>query len=166
MIPTLGTWAECRLDRESGYRFRVEFARGAPGLVMDEAPSLGDRAGPDASALLAAAIGHCLASSLVSCAHAAVVDPEALAVEVSMTPERDEYGRIRVGRVRVRLEPTLTESENARLRPFLERFEEFSMVAESVQRGIPVDLDITPVAARPDRTLLVGALPATKGGPA
>jgi uncharacterized OsmC-like protein len=61
------------LTREEGFRFRVRFDQDGMGeLVTDEPPPLGQGRGPDPSRLLAAAIGNCLAASLLFCIEAEV----------------------------------------------------------------------------------------------
>lgn len=136
---------EARLQHEAEYRFRLSFASGAPSILTDEPPPLGGTAGPDPTALLAAAVGNCLASSFLFCVRKARVEPEELTVEVAVTRERDEHGRMRIGSMHVRMEPRLAEGDAARIGRCLELFESFCIVTESVRRGIRVDLDVVPV---------------------
>ena len=145
--PTVGTGPDVRLHHEDEYRFRVRFSRGAPGLVADLPLPLGDAAGPDPVELLAAAIGHCLASSFLFCLRKARIDPEGLEVEVQVEKVRDESNHLRVGRVRVALAPTLGAEDRRRLGRCLDLFESFCVVTESVRRGIPVDVLVEPAAA-------------------
>lgn len=54
-----------RLTLEDGYRFRADFGPDLPALVMDEPAPLGSGSGPNAAALLGAAVGNCLGASLL-----------------------------------------------------------------------------------------------------
>src|SRR6185369_11286810 len=128
---------EAHLEHQAAYRFRVSFPSGAPALTTDEGPPLGAAAGPDPAELLAAAVGNCLASSFLYCVRKAHIEPEGLAVEVAVTRERDPQGHVRIGRMRVRLEPSLSETDRARFRRCLQLFESFCIVTESVRAGIP-----------------------------
>jgi hypothetical protein len=49
---------------------------GAPPLRIDEPPPLGEERGPDAAALLGAAVGDCVAASLVFCLRKARVNQD------------------------------------------------------------------------------------------
>src|SRR6187399_1157988 len=86
-----------RLELESGYRFRVSFGDDRRDLITDLASPLGHGAGAEPTELLAAAVGSCLASSLLYCARKARIEPLGIRAEVRATPERRE-GRIRIGR--------------------------------------------------------------------
>ena len=56
------------LQQQDGYRFSVDFKLpNTPLLEVDEDPPLGKNSGPDPSRLLAAAVAHCMVSSLIFC---------------------------------------------------------------------------------------------------
>ena len=131
------------LEMESAYRFRVTFAPGQPGLVTDEPAPLGDGRGPAPTAMLAAAVGNCLASSFLFCTRKARIEPRGLAVDVRLRMERVE-GRLRIAAMDVHKEPELDEADRARVGRCLELFESFCTVTESVRRGIPVNLLVKP----------------------
>jgi organic hydroperoxide reductase OsmC/OhrA len=135
------------LRREQDYRFRVRFDGLAAEVVTDEPPPLGGGRGPNPSALLAAAVGNCLASSLLFCLRKARVEPAALDVVVDVGLERDPQGRMRVGAMDVRLKPALTDDERAHIGRCLELFESFCIVTESVRHGIVVRAAVEPQRA-------------------
>jgi len=128
------------IEQVQGYEFRVRFDKEqfAP-LVMDEPPPLGRDTGPNAARVLAAAIGNCLAASLVFCAaRKAAVKLERVRSKVKVQIVRNENKRLRIGSVEVTIDPGLSEEEGARLMGCLGLFEDFCTVTESVRRGIPV----------------------------
>ena len=67
------------MKREEGFVFKVDF--GLPGVkefTMDEPAPVGDDSGPNASKVLAAAMGNCLTASLMFCLQKAItVESEA-----------------------------------------------------------------------------------------
>jgi organic hydroperoxide reductase OsmC/OhrA len=133
------------LERESGYHFRVEFDQsGAAPLHIDEAPPLGEGAGPNPSRLVATAIGHCLASSLLFCLEKAHVDVHCLGVAVSGTIVRNEAGRFRIGGVRVQLRPGIAAEDRERIGRCLSVFQDFCIVTQSVKSGFDIQVEVEP----------------------
>ena len=131
------------LAREEGYRFRVRFdSEGMPDLVTDEAPPLGEGKGPNPSRLLAAAVGNCLAASLLFCLGKARLSVDSLEAEVLTTFTRNEEGRLRIGDIQVRLLPHWTEETAAKARRCLEIFEDFCPVTHVVRYGVPITIAV------------------------
>ncbi len=60
-----------------GYEFVATFrdGEGLPPIVFDEPAPLGEGSGPNAAAVLAAAIGNCLAASFAFCLRKARIEP-------------------------------------------------------------------------------------------
>lgn len=136
---------ELRLAREEGFRFTVDFGQdGVPDLVVDEPPPLGEGAGPNPTRLLAAAIGDCLSASLLFCLQKRRVPVEAMQGTVEGTVVRNEAGRLRVGGLRVRLEPTVSAEHRDRIERCLDVFEDFCIVTQSVRSGIDVEVTVEP----------------------
>jgi organic hydroperoxide reductase OsmC/OhrA len=137
-----------RLDHQGGYRFLVDFGlEGVPALLVDEPPPLGGAEGPAASRMLAAATAQCLASSLLFCLQKSRVEVRDLGVEVEATVERNEKGRLRLSRLKVRLAPDLAPADTDRLNRCRQLFEDFCIVTQSVRHGIDVDVDVDPAGA-------------------
>ena len=134
-----------RLDLDEGYRFRVSFDREVPGLMTDEPPPLGSDRGPNPLMMLGAAIGDCLATSLLYCVRKAHIDPSGVHADVRVVTERNDAGRLRVKRVDVSLAPEMTDEERSRLQRCATLFESFCTVTESVRSGFPVNVTLTPV---------------------
>ncbi len=136
---------QIRVKQIDAYRFEVEFDKAsfAP-LVVDEPAPLGQDAGPNATRVLAAAIGNCLAASLRFCLakNGAKVDQGIEArvrTEIVRTPER----RLRVGKIDVTLElpPGV---DVAALDACSSTFEEFCTVTASVRHGIEIAVHLEP----------------------
>lgn len=142
------------LDWKGKYAFSVDFAQdGVPPLRTDESPPLGDGEGPSPASLLAAAVGNCMAASFRYCLDRAGVELLGLQTTVEGTIVRNERGRLRIGELRVRLEPRVDPANCEGLDRCIETFEDFCIVGESVRKGIDVEVE---VAARGQVVASVG----------
>jgi uncharacterized OsmC-like protein len=139
------------LAREAGYRFRVRFDReGLPDLTTDETPPLGEGKGPNPTRLLAAAVGNCLAASLLFCLGKARLSVDGMEAEVVTAFTRNEEGRLRIGDIQVRLLPHWTEETAAKARRCLEIFEDFCPVTHVVRYGVPIKVSVDGVFSESD----------------
>jgi organic hydroperoxide reductase OsmC/OhrA len=144
---------EVVLEREQDYRFRVDV--GLPGvgpLVIDEPPPLGAGAGPNASRLLAAAVGHCLSASVLFCLSRARVRVDDVRTVVRGTIVRQEGGRLRVGGLQASIDLDVPQEDQPRVGRCLQLFEDFCIVTASVRRGIDVDVQVTMAGERVEGT--------------
>ncbi len=131
------------MTREAGYRFRVRFdSEGMPDLITDETAPLGEGQGPNPSRLLATAVGNCLAASLLFCLGKARLSVEGLETEVLTDFTRNEAGRLRIGGMKVRLLPKWTKETAAKAQRCLQIFEDFCVVTQAVQHGVPVEIQV------------------------
>jgi organic hydroperoxide reductase OsmC/OhrA len=132
------------LTLRSGFEFQTHFENtSAPDLTVDESPPLGAGLGPNPTRLLAAAIGHCLSSSLLFCLRKSRIEPTELRTTVRGTLVRNERGRLRVSGLQVTLDPVVAEADRDRMGRCLELFQDFCIVTESVRKGIAVDVAVT-----------------------
>jgi uncharacterized OsmC-like protein len=131
-----------------GYEFVATFpkAENLPPIVFDEPPPLGEGSGPNAAAVLAAAIGNCLAASFAFCLRKARVEPVDVAAEIVAHVDRNEHGRFRIKGIDVELAPEVLEPDRSRLQRCEQLFEDFCIVTESVRRGIPINVKIVETA--------------------
>jgi uncharacterized OsmC-like protein len=135
-----------RLDE--GYRFNVEFAQAADtALLMDEPAPLGAGAGPNAASVLGAAIGNCLAASLLFCLQRARIEVRDLRVDVAGALERNDKGRMRIRDVQVKLHPDVAADDVPRMQRCLDVFEDFCIVTQSVRNGLDVHVSVEPEPA-------------------
>lgn len=138
------------LRRREGYAFDAHLTgQEAPDLVVDEPPPLGGGEGPEASRMLAGAIGTCLASSLLFCLGKAGVEVGDLPVTVSFRKERNAAGRLRIGQVQVRLAPELRTGNQARFDRCVSLFEDYCTVTASIREGIDVQVTVEPPSPPP-----------------
>jgi uncharacterized OsmC-like protein len=132
-----------RLARD--YEFVAEFpdlsTTPAP-LVLDEPAPLGSDRGPNAAALLGAAIGDCLAASLAFCLHKSRVNMDHLEADVVTHVSRNERGKFRITAIDVELKPEVDAADAGRLERCERLFEDFCIVTESVRHGIPVNVKV------------------------
>jgi organic hydroperoxide reductase OsmC/OhrA len=127
-----------------GYEFVATFpeSNGLPPIVFDEPPPLGEGSGPNAAAVLAAAIGNCLAASFAFCLRKVRLEPLHVSAQVVAHMARNEHGRFRIKGIDVELAPEVLEQDRPRLHRCEQLFEDFCIVTESVRRGIPVNVKI------------------------
>jgi organic hydroperoxide reductase OsmC/OhrA len=129
------------LAQEEGYRFGIRFGDGPAG-VSDLAPPLGAGAGPSPEHLLAAAIGSCLASSLLFSLQKLGQSPAPMRARVETRVGRNDKKRLRVQEVRVRLDLGVPAAGLQHLDRALASFEDFCTVTASVRAAIPVVLEV------------------------
>lgn len=138
------------MERQERFRFDVTFDNaGWPVLLMDEPSPLGDDTAPNASRVLGAAVGNCLAASLLFCLEKARVPVTGMRAEVRGEMGRNEKGRLRIAGIQVVLRPTVDGVPAERLARCLELFEEFCVVTQSVRDGIDVQVVVEPEGVAP-----------------
>ncbi len=131
-----------RLTQARDYAFDVHFADHVPVLRADEPPPLGQGSGPSPVQLLAAAVGNCLADSLLFALRKFRQQPEPISAQVDAEVGRNAEGRLRV----LGITATLTLGVPADTLDHLERvlgtFETYCTVTQSVGAGIPVTVQV------------------------
>ncbi|MGD8909296.1 MAG: OsmC family protein [Chromatiales bacterium] len=131
------------LEQEEDYAFRVKFdLKKADDVLMDEPPPLGERNGPNASRLLAAAAANCLSASLMFCLAREDVPAHSVKSEATCAMVRNDKKQLRVGRIDVRItagDELLTSKKRDRC---LTLFEDFCVVTASIRQGIPVGVTV------------------------
>jgi uncharacterized OsmC-like protein len=137
------------LDRRERYEFaaRFDWERAAP-LVLDEPEPLGQRGGPNASRLIGAAVGNCLSASLLFCLEKAKQTVRSLHTDVVGTMMRNARGRLRVGKLDVRITLDVAADQPERVNRCFELFEDYCVVTASVRKGIPVSVVIVDSSGR------------------
>ena len=133
---------ELTLDLQRDMQFLVDFGRkDMPPLLMDEPEPIG----PNATRLLAAAVGNCLSASALFCFRKARVPVEGMRTEVRTRLARNESGRIRVGSIDVDIHPEVASEDWPRLARCIEVFQDFCIVSQSV-KGIDISVEVRPPA--------------------
>ncbi len=134
------------VTRREGFQFDVSFDEPSwPTVLLDEPTPIGDGKAPNAARMLGAAIGNCLAASLLFCLEKARVPVSDVIARVEGRIERNERGRLRIAGLKVTIEPTVDGVPPARMARCLEIFEDFCVVTESVRKGIDVQVAVGPV---------------------
>jgi organic hydroperoxide reductase OsmC/OhrA len=132
------------LKFEEGYRCQATFESvpGAPQIVLDEPPPLGGAGGPNALDLLAAAIGNCLAASLLFCLKKSRADVGGLSARVTTHSGRNDAGRLRISHVDVEISPAVAPADAARFERCAGLFEDFCTVTASIRGGVQVNVSV------------------------
>lgn len=132
-----------QLEHLEDYEFKVKFDWDkAAAVMMDEPPPLGERNGPNASRMLAAAVANCLSASLLYCVSKQEVEPGSIHTHATCTIIRNEKKRLRIGKLEVRLQVSDTMSQATRMKRCLDLFEDFCVVTASLRQGIPVNVSV------------------------
>ncbi len=134
--------ARIELKQESGYRFANHFGEGMPVLHSDLAPPLGTGSGPSPEHLLAAAVGNCLASSLLFSLKKFHQSPEPISAVATATEGRNEKNRLRVQGIKVTLTLGVPAAKLENLERVLGSFEDFCTVTASVRGAIAVEVEV------------------------
>jgi len=136
------------LQQAQDFQFDADFGAGLPRLRTDEPAPLGKGEGPSPGQLLAAAVGNCLAASLLFALRKFKQDPSPLSVESTCRVDRNEQGRLRIERIDVQIKMGQEAASLAHLDRVLQTFEDFCTVSQSVSRGIPISVDVFDSLAR------------------
>jgi len=137
------------LELDHDYQFKVTLDdETTPALMVDEAPPLGAGEGPNPARLVATAVGHCLGASLAFCLRKAHLDLEGLKVRVEGELVRNERGRLRIGSLSARLEPSLPPDQLARAARCFDVFEDYCIVTQSLRAGVHIDVRVEAPAVR------------------
>jgi organic hydroperoxide reductase OsmC/OhrA len=131
------------LEQRENFEFSVWFDDPAlAAITLDEPAPLGAGRGPNAARLLGAAVGHCLSASLLFCLRKSRVPVKRMRARVAGKIIRNERGRLRIGELRVELDPEIAPADRARVGKCLEIFEDFCIVTGSVRQGIDVSVAV------------------------
>jgi uncharacterized OsmC-like protein len=130
------------LKQEQDYRFAIDFGEGKPLVYGDEPPPLGKATGASPSQLLAAAVGNCLADSLLFALRKFKQKPEPIQAAVTATIDRNAENRLRVVGIDVKLTLGVAGASLEHLDRALAQFEEFCTVSQSVRLGIPLAVEV------------------------
>lgn len=134
---------EVTLSRHEKYQFDIDFHDGSGAtLRMDEPEPLGDGVGPNAARVVAAAIGNCLSASLLFCLGKAHIDVADVRTKVTGTVVRNERGRMRLGSLKVDIDPDVGDIPPEKMQRCLDIFEDFCVVTGAVRDGLEVDVDV------------------------
>lgn len=131
------------LDHLKDYQYQVRFDwENVPQLLLDEPPPLGSKQSPNASRLLAAALGNCLSASLLHCIAREDIPAEGMKTAVTCQLIRNADKRLRIGHIEVRITVSDQLASAPRMQRCLDLFEDFSVVTASVRAGIPVTVEV------------------------
>jgi organic hydroperoxide reductase OsmC/OhrA len=129
--------------QERDFAFRVDFGlEGVGDLVMDEPEPVGGGVGPDASRVLAAAIGNCLSASLLFCLRRSKAEVSGMRATVRGVRARNQESRWRIREMEVEINPEVPEEHLKQLERCAEIFEDFCIVSQSVRQGIPIKVTV------------------------
>ena len=135
-----------RLTQQRDYQFQVDFGAGIAPLLADEPPPLGSGAGPSPEQFLAAAVGNCLAASLLFSLRKYKQQPEPITAEVSAQTGRNAENRLRIQSMQVVLTLGQPAAALQHLDRALAQFEDFCTVTQSVRGGIEVNVQVVDAA--------------------
>jgi len=131
------------LERVQGFEFNTNFDWDVATLLLDEPEPLGGGKGPNASRLVAAAVGNCLSASLLFCLERAKQTVKSLKTTVNGTLVRNERKRLRLGKFDVHIAIDIEATEPERVSRCIELFEDYCVVTASVRKGVDVSVLVT-----------------------
>jgi uncharacterized OsmC-like protein len=113
-------------------------------FVVDEPPDIGGEGkGPNASRLLASAIGFCLSASLTFCLRKSRLEVKNIKTKVRGTIKRNKEGYWRINGIQVEISPRFEpDTPQNKVERCKEIFERYCIVSESLKQGIPIDVKI------------------------
>lgn len=137
-----GKTVRVELSQRHDYRFDIVFGGDIPVITSDEPAPLGADLGPSPMQLLCAAVGNCLADSLLFAFRKFKQVPEPMKCVVTAEVGRNEDNRLRVLHMNARIHLGVLAASLDQLERVLAQFEEFCTVTQSVRQGIPVTVEV------------------------
>lgn len=137
------------LRQRQDYQFEIDFGAPRAVLLTDENPPLGQGAGPTPTQLLCAAVGNCMADSLLFALRKFKQQPEPITCEVRAEIGRNEQNRLRVLGLDVALILGVPADQLEHLDRVLAQFEDFCTVGASVAQGIPLTVSVKDATGHP-----------------
>ncbi|MBT8419267.1 MAG: OsmC family protein [Gammaproteobacteria bacterium] len=132
-----------QMEQLEGFEYKVKFDwPQSDELLMDESAPLGGQKGPNASRMLAAAVGNCLTASLMFCTGKHEPPDSSAKTTIACVMVRDEKKRMRIGRMEVNITVGGDVEQSKRFERCLSLFEDFCTVTASVTKGIPVQVTV------------------------
>jgi uncharacterized OsmC-like protein len=134
---------EVSVSRQEAFVFKADFKLdGVPSFSMDEPKPLGNESGPNASRVLAAAVGNCLCASLLFCLQKSKAEVSDVKANVNGLLHRNPEGRWRIKEINVEILPVVHDDDSKKLERCVKIFEDFCIVSQSVREGIPINVNI------------------------
>jgi uncharacterized OsmC-like protein len=134
------------LTQQQDYRFAVRFA--GVEIIADEPAPLGTGTGPSPVELLAAAVGSCLADSLLFALRKFKQKPEPISCSVEATKGRNGEGRLRVVAIKAVLTLGVPGETLEHLERVLNQFEAFCTVTQSVGDAVAITVEVWDAGGR------------------
>jgi uncharacterized OsmC-like protein len=133
------------MKREKDFMFKVDFGIPSVELTLDEPEPVGGNNGPNASKILAAAMGNCLTASLLFCLQKARAEVGEIDTSVEGKMRRNEKGRWRITEVNVEITPEIDlEKYLSQYERCFALFEDLCIVSQSIEEGVPINVEIKP----------------------
>jgi uncharacterized OsmC-like protein len=131
------------IDQVQGFEFRVRFDKEQyQDLMADEPPPVGTDKAPNASRLLAAAVGNCLSASFLFSARKVRADLHSIHTTVKVWYARNATGRLRISKIKVEIAPEFDPADAPKIARCLGIFEDYCVVTQSVRKGIDVSVAV------------------------
>lgn len=133
------------MKRERDFVFSVDFDIDGLDFKMDEPEPVGSDMGPNASKVLATAMGNCLTASLLFCLNKARAEVGDIETMVEGKMRRNEKGRWRIAEINVDISPEIDMEEfGSQYERCHKLFEDFCIVSKSIEEGIPINVEVKP----------------------
>jgi uncharacterized OsmC-like protein len=126
-----------------GYQFNVESdVEYIPDFLVDETKPDGEGSGPNPPRLLAAAVGHCMSSSLIYCLKKARISVRDIETTVKTSLFHNENGNLRIRSIDVQISLKVDGEDEPRVHRCLTLFEDYCTVTQSIRKGIEVNVHV------------------------
>jgi uncharacterized OsmC-like protein len=130
------------ISQTSDYKFEVDFGAALSPIMADLPPPLGEGSAPSPEHLLLAAVANCLSASLLFALRKFKQNATNIKTTISCTVDRNENKRMRVTQITATINLGKQAAEFENLDRILAQFEEFCTVSQSVQAGIPLQIQV------------------------